>query len=385
MRGKVGLLLLALTIFTFLAIALIWTQITPKYKARAEIRIRPIIVFDTYRTRRIQFYKEFVNTQIAIMRSPELLDLVLGDPEVKKTKWYNESNKSLLHKFKGKPIPKRERLLKSLMVRFRPGSEILDASFTCKNAGDAEIILNSVVNNYIVRIRYLREEEKTLEDAMRTELYQKLKQDIESLEDTINQKSKDYGTLEPTQLISSRLALLDRTKTNIEILDQHITLLEESTKSIDPTDSNQVIENRFFLDSLFARIGVSVSTKDLEFAASMSTSELLKSARKRLQFLQQEYDMNKVEFDKICDDAQIIAKLNNQLADKRSIFDQIGKMIEVNRIERSIPAEIQLLTPAYSLNQPYKDNRIKYTGITLGLYLIMVIGVIALKRERDRI
>ena len=81
------------------AIVAIWTQVTPKYQARAAIQISPIIrhlVFPTEDTGLMPLYDSFVNTQAVIIRGPMVLQRVLERPEVQATKWFRDPRPSLM-------------------------------------------------------------------------------------------------------------------------------------------------------------------------------------------------------------------------------------------------------------------------------------------------
>jgi len=136
-----------------LAIAAIWTQIIPEYRAEAEIRVRPIIphlVFRTEDNGMIPLYESFMNTQASIMRGSTVLQRVLDQREVQETQWYNEPPVSLMQRLQGKPpAPPVERLRDFLSVQPRPKSEIIDVIFTDSSSRDAKIIVDAVVEQYI--------------------------------------------------------------------------------------------------------------------------------------------------------------------------------------------------------------------------------------------
>jgi len=88
------------------AIAAIWTQVVPEYRARAEVQVRPIIPYLVFRTEdsgMIPLYSSFVNTQVSIIEGLVVLQRALDQQEVQETQWYKEPPKSLVQRLLGNP------------------------------------------------------------------------------------------------------------------------------------------------------------------------------------------------------------------------------------------------------------------------------------------
>jgi uncharacterized protein involved in exopolysaccharide biosynthesis len=134
------------------AIAAIWTQVTPKYRARAEIRVRPIIpylVFKTEDNGMIPLYSSFLNTQVSIIRSLGVLQHVLDEQQVRDTQWYKNPEKSIKQRLIGTVSSPMERLRDNLSASPRPRTEIIDLSFINSNPNEAKLILNMVLDHYL--------------------------------------------------------------------------------------------------------------------------------------------------------------------------------------------------------------------------------------------
>lgn len=224
-------------------VAFIWTQIVPEYKARAEIRVRPIIprlVFRTDENGTIPFYDSFVNTQVSIVRSLTVLQRVLDQPEVQQTQWYQNPPKSLLQKLRDNRVPPMERLRDSLSVRPRRRTEIVDVSFTDPSAADAKTIVNAVLSQYT---KYVAEKSDASEDQLYRQLtsqYQSLEADIQGREQTCAELCKALGMETPQKLISSKRVHLDEIQAQLSQLQQNITILEWQMKQMDRDDTNDV-------------------------------------------------------------------------------------------------------------------------------------------------
>jgi len=230
-------ILIVFFVVTVPAIAAIWTQMVPKYRARAEVRVRPIIpslVFRTEDNGTIPFYTSFVNTQVSIIRSLDVLQRVLDQQEVQNTQWYKQGKNSLIQKLRrSHPEPPIERLRDILSVAPRRGTEIIDVSFTAASSKDARVIVDAVVEQYI---RYIAE--KT--DASKDKLYRQLVEQYKSLENEILGREKvsaelrkSLGTDMPQELISSRRLRLDEMEARLENLQQNIALLEWQRKKLE--------------------------------------------------------------------------------------------------------------------------------------------------------
>lgn len=213
-----------------LAIAAIWTQIIPEYRAEAEVRIRPIIphlVFRTEDNGMIPLYESFVNTQISIMRSMTVLQRVLDQPVLKNTQWYKNPPKSLMQQLQGKPpAPPVERLRNLLLIQHRPKSEIIDVIFTDSSPKDAKVIVDAVLKQYI---RYIGEKSDANKDA----LYRKLVEQYKSLENEIKGQemisatlNRSLGTGTPQELISIKRVSLESIQARLIEIRQKIAVTQ---------------------------------------------------------------------------------------------------------------------------------------------------------------
>lgn len=215
----------------------IWTQVIPKYQAKAEVRVRPIIprlVFRTEDNGAIPFYESFVNTQVSIMRSFVVLQRALEQEEVQATVWYKESPRSFAQRLRGNrstsPI---ERLRDDLSIKPRRKTEIIDVAFIDSSDKDAKIVVNAVLEQYI---RYIGE----MSDATKDKLYRQLVDQYKSLENEILGREKisaelrrSLGTATPGELISARRFRLDATEARLNELKQSIAVLEWERKELE--------------------------------------------------------------------------------------------------------------------------------------------------------
>ena len=231
-----------------LAIAAIWTQLIPEYRAEAEVRVRPIIphlVFKTEDNGMIPLYESFMNTQVSIMRSLTVLQRVLDQQVVQDTQWYKKPPLSLMQRLRGKPpAPPVERLRNFLSIKPRPKSEIIDVIFTNSGAEDAGMIVDAVLDQYM---QYIGEKS----DATKDELYKKLVDQYKSLENEIKgqemisaQLRRSLGTGTPQELVSSKRVRLDSTQARLSEIRQKIAILEWKRKKLGDLMKQEITPER---------------------------------------------------------------------------------------------------------------------------------------------
>ena len=235
MKRQSIIVLAVLVLVVAFAIATIWTQLIPEYRVKAEVRVRPIIPYLVFRTEdsgAIPFYDSFVNTQVSIMRSLPVLQRVLDQQEVQKTKWCKDPRRPLVQRLRRNATAPMERLRDTLSVRARRGTEIVDVAFMDPNAEDAKLILNTVLDQYM---RYVGEKS----DATKDKLYRQLIEKYKSLENEILGREKvcaelrrSLGTGNPQELISIHRIRLDETQACLRELRQSIAVLEWERKRL---------------------------------------------------------------------------------------------------------------------------------------------------------
>jgi len=284
MKRQSILLLVVFVLVAAPAIASIWTQVVPKYRARAEVRVRPIIpylVFQTEDSGMIPLYDSFVNTQVSIMRSLTVLQRVLDQQEVQETQWYKKPRKSLVQRLRGKPAtPPMERLRDALSVQPRRQTEIIDVTFMDSSAKDAKLIVDTVLDQYI---RYIGKKSDATKDALYRQLvdqYKSLENEIQGRGRITAQLSRSLGTGTPQELVSGKRVRLDETQARLSELRQSIALLEWERKKLEDLmkqtitdESNDVpvrMENqaKYYEDAEWRKLDVDMRTIHHKIATS---------------------------------------------------------------------------------------------------------------------
>jgi capsular exopolysaccharide synthesis family protein len=203
------------------AIAAVWLLVVPKYTAKAEVRVRPIIphlVFKTDDNGMIPLYTSYMNTQVSIIRSPGVLGRVLDQKDVQETQWYKEPETS---PFKPLLTPV-ERLRADLSASPRGQTELVDVSMTALKSSDAATIVNAVLDQYIVYVRERSDETSDLMYKKLTEEYDSLRSEIEGREKVIAKLRKELGTGTPDELVSQMRIRLDQANAKLETAREEI-------------------------------------------------------------------------------------------------------------------------------------------------------------------
>lgn len=437
-------LVLVLAVFVLVAaplIAAIWMLIVPKYEARGEVRIRPIIprlVFQTEDNGVIPFYESFVNTQLSLITSPTVLQRTLDQRQVQATAWYKNHTKTLREWWRGEAVPPLERLKNGLCAEPRPRTEIIDVSFTDVNAKDAKTIVDAVLEQYI---KYVGEASDATEDLLcrqLTDQYKSLESEIQGREKICAELHRSLGTAAPQELISSRRGFLDETQARLNQLRDRIAVLEWETKHPDGTsDGNRPVDPsprqpKYHEDAEWRKLDLGVRmaqhqidnsslspnypdqvrlTKDWEFAKELRllreqqldeqwkdhlkdragrgdgvvpVERRLTLARVEEQLLRAEWERQEKEFQSLFESAQLLEKENAALQRKRELFDAVRQRIDRKTMERGVPGAIEILTGASLPSQPAHDRRILFTAGALALGLCVAGGFSLLTRRRNR-
>jgi capsular exopolysaccharide synthesis family protein len=223
-------------LITIPAIAAVWVlpNFRPQYTARGEVRVRPIIprlVFKTEETGPIPHYDSFLNTQVAVIYSPDILRRVLEQDDVKATEWYTKAEEQqaqhsmpwyeqflldLKQKIGKTGGTQLERLRKAIEVRPRGRTEIIDVSMTTAKGADAATVVNAVLDHYMRALRESTDQEaKALHERLLDE-YQTLRTDIQQREDQIAALEEELETGAPEELISKKRVRLDEIHAQLE-------------------------------------------------------------------------------------------------------------------------------------------------------------------------
>ncbi|MBN1972665.1 MAG: AAA family ATPase [Sedimentisphaerales bacterium] len=279
-------ILLVFIVIAVPLLAVIWTQIIPKYQARAEIRVRPIIPFLVFKSENsgmIPLYTSFMNTQVSIIRSPTVLQRVLEKQEIRDTHWLKMPHESFLSKLRGNKMTTMERLRDNLSVRPRNQTEIIDVSFLAFDAEEAKIIINAVLDEYRY---YIKNEsdvtERILFDQLQEE-HNSLKNEILGQEKAIQQRLNLLGTSSPQELVASKRLNIEQIQQQLSEVEQSIAILDWERKKIEElviTDQNgdsndtskdSAMQRHYYEDAEWRSLDIEIRTMKHQIKFSIFT------------------------------------------------------------------------------------------------------------------
>jgi capsular exopolysaccharide synthesis family protein len=395
------------------AIAAIWTQVVPKYQARGQIRVRPIIpylVFPTENSRVMPLYSSFVKTQVAMIGGSKVLDRVVLNEDVRKTRWFAEPQESLVQRLRGNPpAPPVERLRSGLSVRALEGSEVVEVAFVNSGAKEAETIVNAVLDEYLGQVDDSDPDKNEIYLKLEEE-YSERKRNIDSQEETIAGIKERLGPGDPEELISAKRVRLDEMEGHLNEFQRTIDVLNWEITQKQGSDSNGVAvsllkpkhpdmdkmekEREFVEDSLRRRQAqLDEQWRDRPKDTTVEASE----DERNLAFLRDQLEMAKYEkqrelaayeelktnFKELSDTAQLLENENAKLAEERELFDKVRQRWDQKNMERSVPGRISIFARARASSSP-QDHRIAYTAMVLVLTAGISSGVAYLRAAKSQ-
>ncbi|MCC7293818.1 MAG: AAA family ATPase [Phycisphaerales bacterium] len=156
----------------------IWMFTQLKYYANAYVQIKPTTQRQIYKVEEnsiLPLYQQFVNTNVALIRSATVLNTVLDDGKVQTSDWYLQPAKTVLG---GSARTAYERLVDDLRVSNQKNSELIEIGFSAPSPKDAELIAKLVRGAYM---KFVANESDTQTTALvkflegeETKLYEEL-------------------------------------------------------------------------------------------------------------------------------------------------------------------------------------------------------------------
>jgi succinoglycan biosynthesis transport protein ExoP len=330
------------------AVAAIWTLVVPKYQAQAQVRVRPMIpylVFPTEESGKIPLYDAFVNTQVSIITGDGVLRRVLDQRDIQQTKWYINPPKTLMSRIRGTTPSHIDRLKDSLSARPVRDTEIINVSFTDAEAKEAQLITNTVLEQYMSYISVMTE---TTQTKIYDELVNQcntLQGEIQVLETRVADSRRRLNTTSPEELISSKKLRLDETQARFIQVQQNIALLEwEKSRTVSadgndvPADANDGNQKhaKYYEDEEWQKLDDNVRTIRYRIDTSLLTPNHpdYTQAQKDLKLAEDQLKRREEQLDKIFRD-----RLNNvtgsSMAIAKGLSYEEGLIYVENQLARS--------------------------------------------------
>lgn len=422
-------LLATFVLISSVTVPVIWSLVTPEYRATAAVRVRPTIpriVFDVpEKNGMVPLYTSYLNTQVSILRSKQVLERVLDCEEVKATEWYRQSPRSLRVLLGGSSPNRMERLRDSLEAGPRRNTELVDVAMAARFPGDAKIIVDAVVEEYK---RYtdeeLSEHEKLVFDTLRSER-SNLLAEINSLVEKMGNLSKQIGTGDPDIVraqLAERLSLLE---TERERLQRMYTLAQEELASsggqedVNPVESVEP-DSLYLYDHEWRALNMALRSKqhelvlaqqqygeshprikqlvaDVDHAERVLRSReieldhglratdrvagssdptmpldrsdfgrLVARYRRELELMEEQIVELQKQQEHKGELAKAAASINQQLEQKQELYDLVRSRLQALEMEEKAPGRISVASSGIEPSKPFRDRRPLLTVLALG-------------------
>lgn len=430
------MVLICTAIMGAIASAVIWTTVVPLYQATAQISVAPRVprvVFQTDENGVVPLYKSYQNTQVAVILSPTVLERVLDLPDVQKTTWY-----------KAKPawwlghVPPIQRLRESLSVRPINDTEIINVTMSVADAGDAQTIVDAVVDQYLAVVRESYDKTDRTRFQALSEQLREIQADIDATTATIHAASRSLGTNQPDELrtkLTTELSVLESELRSVERQRQMLEweLTQHSATESAPQDETDREANygadpewrrlrgiaeaarhehtlatqRFgeahpkmlevrarlnYAEEALARREVELdqhagaSGEATGAAAALTGTGTLRRQIERVkrseELLRQQVDRQRAEVTRAGDLALELSQSDEKIKRKRELYDAISARLEELDVERVAPARISIASHALKPALPASDRRIL---LTLGAWFGALATGVALAVLRHRL
>ena len=125
----------------------IWWLVKPEYGSTAVIRVASVVPRVLYKTEdngTVPLYHSYLNTQVSVIQSPEVLRRVFQREDVQNTSWCSQVSATTSSDL----TTAVEKLARRLSVSARRGTELFDVTMTGPNPEEPAVIVNAVAEEY---------------------------------------------------------------------------------------------------------------------------------------------------------------------------------------------------------------------------------------------
>jgi succinoglycan biosynthesis transport protein ExoP len=419
--------LMAGTFFVVLALSLIaiWTTVGPEYRAEALLRISPVIqrlVFNTDDNGAIPLYMQFVNTQVAAMSSPRVLERVLTREDVRRTAWYRSQRK-----------PRQELLQTILLVSPKQKSELVGLAVTVPAARDASVLANAVAHEYLTdleerthgenarlfaqlveerdqrsaRIREIEElmivprrelgtgdvdglltERMNRVEAKRAELLAARQQiDLVSWQHTRFEKRDEGGAAEGEsrgrfqadaiwqQTWRELRQLQNRLELELDSLGPRHPTIRSLQKEIDLTEQSLRERERQLSDARLGDLGSELVRGDTGPPLTLAEShERLEYLRQRERLIQRDLDILQGEYERTRDNAELLKRREAELHHEKELYEAVRTRLVEKQVESRVFGAVRLEAEAIPPTSAFRDRRKLFSAMALVASLVAAVG-----------
>lgn len=117
---------------------------------------------------------------------------------------------------------------------------------------------------------------------------------------------------------------------------------------------------------------------------SYPAEHLLAQAREEEKHLVADLAVQKANFNRLFEDAELLESENNAILHKRQLFVAVRQRLDQKNMERNVPGSIEVLTWAAGPPEPYRDRRVTVAGMGVFMALCLSLGAALLRATRSQ-
>ena len=359
----VSSIVLRVSVRLFAAVVVCWIGIhttlfflVPRFETEGAIRIVPInpIIFHCFDPR--ERYLKFKNSQAEIMCGDTILNRVADKLSTKNLECFSEV---------ADPVIALKKMIADENIKIIPeeSSELLRICMISVNPSQAEQIVNAFLDEYMA---YVDSEEasggseklKILEDKKKT-----LEEKIESQLKVINTLLEEFGTEELTSRQEMVLEIVSRLQEDLTATIIHRIALEDRVKIIEKDKTSATDTNQMERQNAYPNANSKLQ-KSQNYALAQAKAEL-KQVREQETKLREWLD--KQDGDTIGKSRKQIKidDLKEELAQTKTLYNQVCRRIEEIEFEQQRPAMISIASRASSC-------RVKYWNVEKTIWILCI-------------
>jgi capsular polysaccharide biosynthesis protein len=337
-------------------------------------------------------YQTYKNTQVFLIRCPDVLRRVLDQPEVKQTE--------LFRKFLKKQGSSNDAILENfdriLVVESKADTEVIEIQIHMPNPQDAATISNAILDQYIGFVNESSQQGGDLVYKKLIEEERSRSNEIEGRQKLVDRLRKELGTGAPDELVSKKRVRCDGMEAELSRLRKDIQLAEWQRNSLAAllTQTPQTSATQPRVRTLHDSDTEGLRRHDMPFEPTdrereVTTAQDLRHLHKRLeqlkyeeQLLQEELKKERESLERVFDGATVLTKETEAIERLKKLCNAVRTRLDEQMVERNSPSSVQVLARAVVPLWPTQDPRPGLTVVALVAALSVGVLVAFLRSRR---
>jgi len=417
-------MLLLFALGVAVATTVIWTKVQPHYASKAVIHVAsyvPRVIYKTGDNGKMPLYGAYLNTQVSLIQSPDVMQKVVGRSDVQQTDWYQASSAAA----SGDLAAAGERLARQLVVRERRGTELVDVSLETLDSRESQIIVNAVAEEYkaywdanqassdIKRRATLRKQREQLESeistlfARRYELTEQLGSDIHEDVRTqkharLNQLRIQLQTLESDKAMRSVVRPANDSASGEQLSSTTAprALREDETwqtqfASYEDARRRLTLAKQQFGSSHPKYLEIAADVDSARRALKMTEARLMPSGVQANDFANEVEKLREDQLVAAVSELQAelaqtdrmmaeLARTEERYKERKLVQKELDDRLHALEMERNAPERVTIQSTGQLRRKPSTDRRNLYTACGIALSFLGAFGAGFIRSRSDR-